>query len=284
MNHNQAYNSIKRKRKKERKHPMTQIIAALCNNKKDLILIGDRQVTTTDDTLHYDYEPKLKPITEKAICLEAGTMHEPEVIADSKTEIAGRQDIRQIAEIVAKNYRKQRMIRLEAEILSKYGLVSFDDFFSKQQTMHDSVLDTIMKELDDYELGLELIIAGHDKNGEPHIYLIDEPGTSVSYDNVGYCCTGIGESHADSVFAFYGYEPSKTIEEVLYIAYAAKKRAQMASGVGEKTDAWFMDYDGCHKIKQSTIDNLEKYYTPIILDLQGKINVDWESDRESPDE
>jgi len=263
---------------------MTQIIAALCNNKNEIVFVSDRMVTTYDDELHYDYEPKLEAITEYAVSLVTGTMHEPEIIDDARAEVAGRQNIRQIADIVAKHYRKQRMTRIETDVLSRYGIVSFDDFYNKQKLMHDNTHRIIMDGIEEYEFDLGIIVAGLNRDLHPHIYSIEEPGTAVSYDNVGYCCEGSGETHADSVFAFYEYNPSMPIEQVLYISYIAKKRAQMATGVGEKTDAWVMSINGCRKIKQETIDMLEKHQIPINLDLLGKIDIQYEDEPETPKE
>ena len=262
---------------------MTQIIAALCENKSELVLVSDRMVTTADDTLHYDYEPKLEAITDYAMCLLSGTMHEPEIIDDARVEVAGRQNIRQVADILAKHYRNQRIRRLEMEILSRYGITSFDDYYNKQQLMHDNTHRPIMDELEDYEFGLTIILAGIDRNLHPHIYLIDEPGTPMCFDSVGYCCSGSGESHADSVFAFYEYNPSMPPEQALYVAYVAKKRAEMASGVGETTDAWVMDVTGCRKVKQSTLDILDKHHRVVNLaDLLGDINIEFEEEPETP--
>ena len=71
---------------------MTQIIAALCNNRDEIVLVSDRMVSASDDSLQFEYEPKIQMITEYAACLISGTMHEPEVIEDARLEIAGRQN------------------------------------------------------------------------------------------------------------------------------------------------------------------------------------------------
>lgn len=282
---NQAYNSIKHKHsKRKRRTKVTQIIAALCKDKKKLVLVSDRMVSSSDDTLHFEYdEAKLQAITEYAVCLESGTMHEPEIITDARIEIAGRQNIRQIADILAKHYRNSRIRRLEMEILSRYGLTSFEDFYNKQQLMHDNTHKSIMEDLDDYEFNLDIMLTGIDRNLCPHIYLICEPGTPMSFDEVGFCCKGSGETHADPVFAFYGYNPSMSVEEVLYISYVAKKRAQMAGGVGNKTDAWIMDTSGCHKVKQETLDKLDERQTTVNLaDLLGDVDIKLEEEPELP--
>lgn len=283
--HKRAYNSIKRKNKKQRRKPMTQIIAALCENRKKIVLVSDRMVSKADNSLCFEYdETKLQVIAEYAVCLKSGTMHEPEIVEDARVEIAGRQNMRQIAEILSKFYRNSRMYRLEMELLSLYGITSFEDFYNKQQNMHDDLLASIVEELNNYEYGLDIILAGLNRNGTPHIYLVCEPGTPISYDEVGYCCKGSGEDHADSVFAFYNYNPSMSVQEALYVSYIAKIRAQLAGGVGyKKTDAWIMNIDGCFKVKNETLTKFDKIQTiQNLSDMMGEINIDTEENPELP--
>lgn len=283
--HRNSYNSIKRIKKLLKGEKMTQIIAALCDNKSSLVIVSDRMVSANDGSLQFEFGDKLRVLTDYAVCLETGTMHEPEILTDTRIEIAGRQNIRQIAEIIAKHYRTKRTQRLETEILSKYGISSFSDFYNKQRLMHDKTHDSIMSDLDLYDFNLDIMLAGMDKNLYPHIYVITEPGTTMSFDEVGFCCKGSGEDHADPVFAFYGYKPTMSHKEVLYIAYAAKKRAEMAGGVGKGTDAWIIDLNGCTKIKQDTLDTIEKCQTVVNLtDLLGDIEIQLEDEPESPSE
>lgn len=262
---------------------MTQIIAALCENRTKLVLVSDRMVSASDGSLNFEYESKLQVITEYVVCLQSGTVHEPEIVDDARSEIAGRQNVRQIAEILGKYYRNVRIKRLEMEILSQYGILSFDDYYNKQKLMHDDTHKSISEALDDYEFDLDIVLAGIDKNLCPHIYLIEEPGTLRSYDEIGFCCQGSGSMHTDPIFAFYEYKPSMSLPEVLYIAYVAKKRAEMATGVGEHTDAYMMDESGCYKVKGDTLAALDKCQILVNLqDLLGDIDIDKEENQELP--
>ena len=149
--------------------------------------------------------------------------------------------------------------------------------------MHDDTNELILGRLDDFEFELDIILAGIDRNLQPHIYLISEPGDAMSFDEVGFCCKGSGETHTDPVFAFYGYSPSLPTEQVLYIAYEAKKRAEMAGSVGKQTDAWVVNEKGCYKVKQETLEALDE--CKMIEDLSsliGGIEIELDDEPEVP--
>jgi len=91
-----------------------------------------------------------------------------------------------------------------------------------------------------------------------HLYIIGEPGTYRSFDEVGFCCVGSGDRHADPVFAFYRFSAKLKTSEALKIAFEAKKRAEMAGGVGKETDIWIMRKNGIYEVTQDTIKRLEE--------------------------
>lgn len=78
---------------------MTQLIGALCENRTKVILVSDRMVSTADDSLAFEHEPKFVIISSNAIVLTAGTIHEPELIEDVCTD--GRIPLREIADNLA---------------------------------------------------------------------------------------------------------------------------------------------------------------------------------------
>jgi hypothetical protein len=263
---------------------MTQIVAALCEDRKMCVIVADRMVSDEGDTLHFEHEPKGQMLSYNAMILYTGTMHEPEIMNTSRSEIAGRMKIPQMIEILAKNYQATRKKRVEIEILSKYGFDSFDDYHNKQKLLTDATVECIEGDLHQYELDLVLLFGGIDINGT-QIYVIEDPGIPQSHTEVGFCCMGSGDRHADPVFAFYGYSPSMNVSDVLYISYVAKKRSEMAGGVGRDTDAWVMSEKGCYKVKNDTLVKLENYLQQANLsDLQVSTDIEYEDEPELPNE
>jgi hypothetical protein len=239
---------------------MTQLIGALCDDRKQVILVSDRMVTAGDFTLGFEHEPKYERISHNALLLTAGTIHEPELVDDAKASIAGITSIRQMAECLSEIYRKIRKKRIEDEVLGCYGLLSFEDFYQKQRLLHEDTNLEILRGIESYGseegLGVEFILGGVD-NKKAHLYRILDPGTYRSYDTLGYCCVGMGNRHAEPVFAFLGFMPSLKVSEVLQIAYTAKKRAELAGGIGRITDVWIINKEGCYEVLRETIDQLD---------------------------
>ena len=153
----------------------------------------------------------------------------------------------------------------------------------------EETVENIEAELqsEENELDLAILFAGLDATtGKGQIYLIEDPGAPYSHTEVGFCCVGIGERHADPVFAFYGYKQSMTVEEVLYISYVAKRRAEMAGAVGKKTDAWILGpKGGCYKVKENTLSAMDAILKSADLsDLHVDVKIELESKPELPEE
>jgi len=237
---------------------MTQLVGVLCESKEKVILISDRMVTTANGSLAFEHETKSAFISPNAIVLTAGTVHEPELILDARSDIKGKALVREIAESLAKNYRKIRQKRIEHEILQEVGISSFDEFHRKQNILNENMVLDLSMRIREYDLGVALLLGGVDEKA--HLYRIGEPGTYRSFDELGFCCIGSGDRHAEPVFAFYGFTLGMNEKEALQIAFTAKKRAEMAGGVGKKTDAWILEKEGVYEISAETIQELERYY------------------------
>lgn len=81
---------------------------------------------------------------------------------------------------------------------------------------------------------VEVIIAGHDDGGA-HIWAIHND-IARCHDVEGFACIGAGADHADSQLRFAGFTRNSGPQEALVLAYLAKRRAEMAPGVGKMTD------------------------------------------------
>jgi hypothetical protein len=81
---------------------------------------------------------------------------------------------------------------------------------------------------------LSVIIAGLDPTGS-HIYEVHN-GESGCFDAIGYAAIGAGARHARAHFMMSGQSYSSSVSETLWATYLAKKRSEVAPGVGEATD------------------------------------------------
>jgi hypothetical protein len=239
---------------------VTQLIGTICDSGKTVIGLSDRMVSTGDMTLGFESpNRKAEMLTQRSAVLIAGTVHEPDLVRDVRERVRGKDRIREIAEECAQLYLQLRLKRIEDEILkAMIGIRSFSEYHQKQQGLHESVVFDTNDKIKSYQLGLDLILIGLDDMA--HISLITNPGIWRSYDNLGYCTLGMGERHADNVFAWYKYSSSTPLKEALYIAFEAKKKSEMAGGIGPTTDALIIRNQGIEIVNECTLTKLLEIY------------------------
>lgn len=240
--------------------PVTQLIATICDGGHAVIGMSDRMVTTGDMTLGFESpNRKAEIITPKSAVLLAGTVHEPDLVRDARQKAKGKDRIRDIAEVFTGIYLDLRTKRVEDEVLkARAGIGSFAEYHDKQHILHESVVFDLNERIRKYDLGLAIILLGIDETA--HLFQIGNPGTSRSFDNLGYCTIGMGNRHAENVFAWYCYSSATPLNEALYIAFEAKKKSEMAGGVGSTTDAIVISGDGAQLVETETLEALLEVY------------------------
>jgi hypothetical protein len=242
---------------------MTQLVAALCQceGKPKVIGITDRMLSTSDMTLTFERdEPKVEVITPKTAVLTAGTIDEPDLIRDVRTKARGKEYVKEVAELFKEGYQELRIKHIEDEILNPLaGLNSFKDYQERQKTLHDALVIDLNEQIRKYNVELTLLLVGIDEQGG-HIIHVMNPGIWRNYDNLGFLCLGMGDRHADNVFAWYKYTPTIPLRDAVYIAFEAKKKAETAGGVGQATDMLIIDKEGIKMVEQETITKLEEVY------------------------
>jgi hypothetical protein len=147
-------------------------------------------------------------------------------------------NVKDVADWYYSHYQAARNIRAERTILNPLGLDRMS-FISRQGQMQGSLVNRIASELANFSMPeIEAIIAGIDLTG-PHIYVADNRGVDPR-DSAGFAAIGVGYWHANSQFMFAGHAKWKPMPEVLSLTYAAKRRAEVAPGVGEGTDMFMI--------------------------------------------
>lgn len=239
---------------------MTQLVGAICEDGNKVITVSDRMVSTGDMTLTFEH-PHMKavPVSERAVVLIAGTVHEPDLIREAKQRAKGKERIVNIAEVLKQVYQNIRESHVVDEILKpRLGIGSFQEWREAQKTLFEGIVADVDQDIQRYGLGLTLLLAGVDE--EAHLIRVSDPGRYRSYDNLSYCCIGMGNRHADNVFAWYRYSRAFSLNDAIYIAFEAKKRAEMAGGVGQSTDIVIIDRKGIKKVSPDTVSYLEVIY------------------------
>lgn len=221
--------------------PVTVCVAAICQNGA-ILGAADRMLTGGD----IEFEPpqaKIQILTNSIAGMVAGdSALQAEIIRELRLEIDRRVaadpkqwlSVSDVASWYSEFSRQARGRRIERAILSPLGL-NRETFISRQRELNPELLSKLATEMLTFEAAkTQMIVAGLDTEG-PHIYIVSDGDVSCQ-DGVGFAAIGAGYWHADSQFMFARHTSWKPLPETLLLTYAAKKRAEVAPGVGRATD------------------------------------------------
>jgi hypothetical protein len=208
--------------------------------------MSDRMLTSGD--IEYEAaQSKIYPLGElKALCLPAGdaSFHVPIGVETSRRAVQDQLvNTGDIASLYAENYASLRRRRAERMYLAPYGLDTAA-FLSRQRRMNETLVLSLADRMDQAELELDTIIVGVDSDGA-HIYHVRDPGIVTCHDGTGFWAIGSGDRQFASQFMYQGYARSWPWLAALLLLYSAKKRAEVAPGVGRETDIFWMTRKGC---------------------------------------
>ena len=147
-------------------------------------------------------------------------------------------NVEDVAKLYSRFYGEARRARAERALLSPLGL-NWESWIAHQQQLAPQLVTQLATELINFEAPkVSTIIAGVDVSGA-HIFVVH--GSDVTcQDSVGFAAIGIGNWHADSQLMFAGHTRTRPFPRTLLLAYSAKKRAEVAPGVGPETDMFLV--------------------------------------------
>ena len=136
-------------------------------------------------------------------------------------------------EIVRTSYQNVRLNKIIQREIEPRGL-DLNSYYSSHQQLSPNVVQMIDNALSNVDMGVQLLIAG--ANGESFsIYTIVNPGTISDNSSIGRGAIGSGAPHALYSLIEDGYEPSFGKDKVIELVSKAKKRSEVAPGVGQET-------------------------------------------------
>lgn len=249
---------------------MTICIVGICSSKNgtaaNAIAIADRMVTAGDTEFEQAAFSKVTKLTGNCVAVTAGSALVPtELFQLTRAKFSGMPAplIVDVVQELKRNYVKMRTVRAEEQYFRPLGL-SVPYFVEKQKSLDSTLVLRLGRQLEEATLGgragLRLLIAGIDTTGG-HIHCIVDPGTSECFDSIGYCSIGSGERHADSALIVNDYNISLQLNKALYLLYEAKKRAELAPGVGRiYTDVSIVSNRGIQNLTSEQIVELQKVF------------------------
>lgn len=248
---------------------MTVCIAAICVDKTLVIGASDRMLTGGE---LIEYEPpqtKTYLLTTSIVAMFSGDASlQSEILGRVHQEVNDRVRaeprnwwlIRDVAFLYNKHYNIEKNRRAESSILAPLGL-TMASFLKNQKQMAIPLVSRLTEEMVNFDMPeTEAIIAGIDSTG-PHIYVAT--GANIAcHDMTGFAAIGIGSWHANSQFMFAAHSPYRPGPETMLLIFSAKKRGEVAPGVGKATDMWGIgpQLGTYERIPDAAIASLEEIY------------------------
>jgi len=219
-------------------------------------------ITTGDLTVAFEHDvPKITQLTGNSLALTAGPalIHTDLFREVKKTIHAGATPpINEIVDKIKKEYLAIRNRQVEERFFKVRGF-NIEWFMQNQRALVPEIALRLDQQLERYSFDLSILIAGVDGSGA-HLYLVYPPCCSECFEALGYCSIGTGERHADSTFITYRYTPSISVKEALYITYEAKRKAEIAVGVGRSTDMAIISERGIQFLRSEILEMLKHIY------------------------
>ncbi len=258
---------------------MTVCIAAICQWANRWVIVGasDRMLTADD----IEFEPpqtKIYTFTPTIVGLISGDGATQASIGDRVLSDLGAgtivPSVREVAKAFAERWAEHRRNESETIYLSPLGL-TLADFLRRQNEFSPDFIRQMTENLQKRRrTGDETIIAGIDPNGSAHIYVVREPGISIQQDIVGFAAVGMGEWHAKSQFMLAAYTKYWLFDRAVWLVYMAKRKAEVAPGVGKATDMFFIEASGAVQyILGDAFKKLVDTYT--MFDVMAGANNEW---------
>ena len=252
---------------------MTVCIASMSVSKAGgtnwpMVTMATDRMLTAGDIQFEPYQSKLFDLHTGIVALFAGSASfQASVLVDARGILDNEINVtvKRAAKVYSEVFSRYRREEAELKYLRPLGL-TIESFIQNQKTMPQETIDNLTYKLRVNVIDASTIIAGVDPNGQVHIYTIEDPGEIACQDMVGFAAIGAGEWHAQSLFMFNKYVATKPFSESLFFTYAAKKRAEVAPGVGTVTDMTVIDSsavgkpDSVIRVGDDVIDKLDIIY------------------------
>lgn len=241
---------------------MTICIVGVCDLRDGLprtaVAIADRMITAGDTEFEQEAFSKIDTLTGNCVAITAGSaLAHTDLFNATKAKFIGTPapPIDQVVTEIKSNFVKYRTARAVERYFKPLG-ITLAYFLENQRSLDNTLVIRLSRLLEEANLGLRIVVAGVDTMGA-HVYCIFDPGTSECFDAIGYCSIGSGQRHADSSLINTSYNIEISVEKALYLMYVAKKKAELAPGVGRVyTDICKVNDEGIHNLTSAEIEEL----------------------------
>jgi 20S proteasome alpha/beta subunit len=220
--------------------PMTVGIAAICDNRKAIVLAADKLMTIGEANLTMDTEShKVMPIAPHVWVAITGTIQDSEYAQERfrhSANLLSVQSVLQIAKRLRKACEHMRARQIEERILRPIWNISYKEYNRAcLRSPTPSMVNDVLTRILGFQYALTLLVCGFDDDGA-HIYRVNN-ATVNSHKGIGFHAIGYGETIATATLCRRGRNfIDESIAETLYRVYEAKRAAEHTGLVGKGTD------------------------------------------------
>lgn len=256
-----------------RRVPVTVCVAALFSYNYALpgsppqwgsaAIMASDEMITVGDIQYESSQQKVAVLASKSLLMIAGdyAIHS-EAIQGTVSQLKGKAEPhpQKIALIYGQEIQKVKRRHAEDVILAPLGM-NTDTFLAQMKDMTDSFANEIKEQLQRFSgHSVEAIIVGSDGDAV-HMYEVDSRGSVSCMDDVQFHAIGAGAWHAKSHLMQAGYARTFTnLATAMAQTYTAKRRAELAPGVGKPTDMHLVLKDQWYPISRADIAKLDELY------------------------
>jgi len=242
---------------------VTVCIAALCDDRKAIILAADKMIGSESIESEADIH-KIVGIHRNWWALMAADDISPAfpIIDHAKAKLHSKRSVSvdDVIDAVAGSYQQKRLEQAEAVYLIPRGWT-----LKQFQSAHTvgPIPDALRTELDfrisAHRLYVSLLVAGFDRSRVGHIFSVsdhDNRGDARRHDVPGYHAIGSGSHGACFMMAYRSLSSAMPIRAALYYVAEGKYFGEFAAGVGIRTDLYVVRPDKPRiVIKETAIDD-----------------------------
>ncbi len=141
---------------------------------------------------------------------------------------------------------------------------TLEEFKSRaKDAIPEHIYARILDQMNNCDLPMiELLVAGFDNGGWPHLFTIDWDGIPRVHDDLGFYAIGSGQRYALTMLFYRKATSVRAIDEALYFTFEAKAAGESAPGVGTDTDMHIFTPQGFigGTVRKEEIDALRQIY------------------------
>ncbi len=244
---------------------MTICLAAICDNGSRLVVASDSMITNPALSIEFEHlTKKMTELSDRCVALTAGdALAHTELFNSVQDEIEKLKSptLKNIISKIKECYQEIRKREITERYIIPRGFDNIREFYQAQRVLDPEITKGIQFQIDRYDYGLEILIAGVEDR-EAHIYEIFDPGTSKCFDSIGFHAIGSGVPHALNSLIARGCNQNAPLAECFIKIFEAKKMAEKAPGVGRTlTNICFLiPQKGIIGFPKEKYDELEQIY------------------------